>query len=126
MTGDCHVRICEGRGVRLPPATRPSSRTRFLTASSGRIHLAAHDPRMLSDLADACEAELLEQLDGSAEEEAPLCLPADGRLRYRFDETSARAGDLRQRRAESRTRDPEPSMALVDEDTGDAPLRLRR
>ena len=23
MTGDCHVRICEGRGVRLPPATRP-------------------------------------------------------------------------------------------------------
>ncbi len=25
MTGDCHVRICEGRGVRLPPATRPSN-----------------------------------------------------------------------------------------------------
>jgi len=22
MTGDCHVRICEGRGVRFPPATR--------------------------------------------------------------------------------------------------------
>ena len=22
MTGDCHVRICGGRGVRFPPATR--------------------------------------------------------------------------------------------------------
>ena len=22
MTGDCHVRICEGRGVKFPPATR--------------------------------------------------------------------------------------------------------
>ena len=22
MTGDCHVRFCESRGVRLPPATR--------------------------------------------------------------------------------------------------------
>ena len=22
MTGDCHVRICEGRRVKLPPATR--------------------------------------------------------------------------------------------------------
>ena len=23
MTGDCHVRFCERRGVRLPPATHP-------------------------------------------------------------------------------------------------------
>jgi hypothetical protein len=22
MTGDCHVRFCESRGVRFPPATR--------------------------------------------------------------------------------------------------------
>jgi len=26
MTGDCHVRICEGRGVRFPPATRRNQR----------------------------------------------------------------------------------------------------
>ena len=25
MTGDCHVRICEGRRVKLPPATRHSA-----------------------------------------------------------------------------------------------------
>ena len=25
MTGDCHVRFCEGLGVKLPRATRPSA-----------------------------------------------------------------------------------------------------
>ena len=29
MTGDCHVRICGSRGVRIPPATRLSSGRAF-------------------------------------------------------------------------------------------------
>jgi hypothetical protein len=33
MTGDCHVRICGGPGVRLPRATRPPRRTGRTTTS---------------------------------------------------------------------------------------------
>jgi len=35
MTGDCHVRFCESRGVRFPPATHQASR---------RPHVAGQTP----------------------------------------------------------------------------------
>ena len=35
MTGDCHVRFCERRGVRFPPATRLRVRSRGWPGSSG-------------------------------------------------------------------------------------------
>jgi hypothetical protein len=40
MTGDCHVRFCERRGVRIPPATRLNQDV--------KRHLRALHPRPLS------------------------------------------------------------------------------
>ncbi len=43
MTGDCHVRICEGRGVQSPPATRLFRPVRWRTRWS--LHLASSRAR---------------------------------------------------------------------------------
>ena len=62
-----------------------------------RLDRATHDPRVLADLADASEPELLEQLDGPAEEEAPLGPPTRGRLGDRLDEPASGTSDLSER-----------------------------
>ena len=83
------------------------------------------DPRVLSDRTDAREPELLEQLDGPTEEEPLLRLPARGRLGDRLDEPAAVGRDRGERALERGTGDAPSPMALVDEDAGDPPPRLR-
>ena len=39
MTGDCHVRFCESRGVRFPPATHQARRRRQVAGQTPRFHL---------------------------------------------------------------------------------------
>lgn len=44
---------------------------------------------MFADLAAACEAALVEEFDGRAEQESSLGFAVGGYLGYRFDEPSA-------------------------------------
>ena len=39
MTGDCHVRFCESRGVRFPPATHQTRRDQRLAGQTPPDHL---------------------------------------------------------------------------------------
>ena len=39
MTGDCHVRFCESRGVRFPPATHQQEEVRTWLDKHPRFHL---------------------------------------------------------------------------------------
>jgi hypothetical protein len=56
---------------------------------------------VLSDLADALERVLLEQLDGGSEQEAALGFAAGRGLRDGFDQPATGGGDLAQRPLES-------------------------
>ena len=46
MTGDCHVRFYERRGVRLPPATHPIVRTGDAAAIASRPKRASAEARL--------------------------------------------------------------------------------
>src|SRR5690348_1456414 len=86
----------------------------------------AHDPSVLTDLAHALEAVLLEELDGRAEQKPALRLTALGDLRDRLHETAATFGDLTQGAFERGARDALAAVSAVNEDTGDAPIRNGR
>ena len=45
MTGDCHVRICEGRRVKLPPVTRHSATGPDLGFYAARSYSLMRPPR---------------------------------------------------------------------------------
>lgn len=80
---------------------------------------------MLPELPAPLEAEVLEELDGRAEEEAALRLATVGDLRDRFDETAAGGRNLLERAFDREPRDPLPAVSLVDEDASDAPVGSR-
>src|SRR5690606_9033921 len=95
-------------------------------ARSHRLHHPAHDPRVLADLPDAAEPVLLEQLDGPAPEEPPVCLAPGGHLGYGLDETAAGACDLVQRALQRGSGHALATVPPVDEDARDPPVRTRR
>lgn len=73
---------------------------------------AAHDPRVLADLATAGEAVLIKELDRRAEEEAALCFAAGGHLGDGLDESTAEMGDLVEGAASDKRR-PSSIGALI-------------
>jgi len=81
---------------------------------------------VLAYLADSCESEVFEQLDRPAEEEAPLRVTSQGRLRDCLDASTAREDDLGDGSSQRHPGDPLSAMVLVHEDARDSPLRRCR
>jgi hypothetical protein len=90
------------------------------------VDLAADNPGVLAHLSSPGEPILLEQLDGGAEQEPALSLPSGRHLRDCLDQTAAGGCDLGERTLQPGTRDSAATVALVDEDAGDPPVRTRR
>ena len=77
---------------------------------------------MFADPANACELVLLEELDGRAEEEAPLRLPACRHLGDRLDQAASELSDLLERALHRGAGDTPTAVSLVDEDARDPPI----
>src|SRR5262245_46767433 len=116
VTSPWHERLGDSRDGDPLPHRRPG----------GGFDLLAHDPGVLSDLANPVETVLLEELDRRAKEEASLCLAACGHLGDGLDEAAAETGDLVERPLQACPGDALPAMPLVDEDACDPPDRQGR
>ena len=62
MTGDCHERFCESRGVRFPPATHQTPRRRHVAGQSSSVPPPLHpDILILANLVERWFRELTDK-----------------------------------------------------------------
>src|SRR4051812_2049942 len=92
---------------------------------SGGRYRPADDPSVLAYLAGTGEAELFEEFDGRAEQEAAGGFAAGGHLGDGLDAAAAGVGDLVESAFQRRPRDAMAAMPLVDVEAGDPPVRAR-
>ena len=82
-----------------------------------------HDPGVLSDLPDLCEAQIFKSLRGSGEQEPALGKAPVGDLRDGFDPTAAGLGDELECSGDGVSREALSAVLRVDVDAGQAPVR---
>lgn len=86
------------------------------------LDVQRHDPFMLADLARSLEAEPLEHVQGSIEEEGSRGLPSFDILGISLDAPAAKRSDLLDRTCERGRRNAVTAMALAREETGNPPI----